>query len=217
METALLCLANSKKTGGRCLAGIEVTIDGDRIHYHMIGKKPKWLRPISFGNHGEINNIFSEHVKLLDVITINMIEPCPQRAQTENVFFKQEKVQVNCCIEPISENLDVLCSNETPIFRNTLNYVPNRELNVLNHSLIFIKVDNFSYYETKSITGAQQFRATFTHQSINYDFPITDLQFINTGIENVAREQEIQAYLTLSLGEIFRGNCYKLIAGVIIL
>jgi hypothetical protein len=78
-------------------------------------------------------------------------------------------------------------------------------------------VKDFNYYCTESITGAEQYRGRFTHQNEFYDFPITDLDFISRENEKANQFTEKQAYLTLSLGEIFRGYCYKLIAGVIIL
>jgi hypothetical protein len=219
MKVSLLCLANSKKTGGRCLAGVEVKIfdNGKSVQYQFVDGRPKWIRPVSHERHGEVNTDLVAHVDLLDVVTIEIVEPCPQNAQTENFYFVQEKVDVDCYLEPSAENLDDLCSDVSPLFGNNLNYVPERELEGLDYSLVFIKVRDFCFFETKDRRGAPQWRGLFSRQNIHYDLPITDPNFTKSGCKKIAEMENRVAYLTLSLGEVFQRNCYKLIAGIIIL
>jgi len=43
MPTRLVCLSNSNKLGGRCLAGIELDNQNNPV---IIYGRPKWIRPI---------------------------------------------------------------------------------------------------------------------------------------------------------------------------
>ncbi len=78
-EKTILCLANSRKTSGRCVAGREV----------VNGALRAWVRPVSSLGTAEVSlddRRYSngEDPKLLDVIAIQMIEPRPHAFQTEN-------------------------------------------------------------------------------------------------------------------------------------
>lgn len=43
----MLCLANSYKHGGRCIAGIEVTLDNKGYSIvRDVNGVPKWVRPV---------------------------------------------------------------------------------------------------------------------------------------------------------------------------
>ena len=76
----ILCLANSRKLSGRCIAGIEVSESGVP---HV------WIRPVSSREHEEV----SEHERqyedgsdphVLDVIDVPTLEPRPMGYQQEN-------------------------------------------------------------------------------------------------------------------------------------
>ena len=51
MPTKFICLANSFKEGGRCIAGIE--LDANNIPV-IIDNRPKWIRPVCNTEHGEV-------------------------------------------------------------------------------------------------------------------------------------------------------------------
>jgi hypothetical protein len=75
----IICLANSRKITGRCVAGKEIT-------GNMIGG---WIRPISARPTGELSEEDrrfqdGQDPKLLDVIRIPMVEARPNGFQTEN-------------------------------------------------------------------------------------------------------------------------------------
>ena len=72
MNTYFICLANSLKRGGRCIAGVEVTISGE---YWSVVKKddgsPKWIRPIdAMTDYGEITIIEACNIPLLSVVKL---------------------------------------------------------------------------------------------------------------------------------------------------
>lgn len=216
MDTAMLCLANSKKLGGRCVAGIEVMVSDGWVEFVNVNGTPKWIRPVSATEHGEINHGFARHINVLDVIALNNVRPCPKKAQTENVYFNMGPFRVLCNAHPTPQGFETLCSNRSLIFGNTYTCVAENDLNKLDHSLVFIKAEDFSYHITKNIKGDDQLRGTFSHKSQQYDLPITDLNFLETAREKYLSWKKMNAYLTISLGEVFQGKSYKLIAAVIV-
>jgi hypothetical protein len=81
----IVCLANSRKTSGRCIAGKEITS----------GAIGQWIRPVSDRPTGELSEAerrFQDGTdpKLLDVLDILMIEPRSHGYQTENHVIDPE-------------------------------------------------------------------------------------------------------------------------------
>jgi hypothetical protein len=75
----LLCLANSQKMSGRCVAGKEI----------VGGQYGGWVRPVSGREHQEISDTERRYADgssagLLDVVTITFAEPVPHGFQSEN-------------------------------------------------------------------------------------------------------------------------------------
>lgn len=75
----IICLANSRKINGRCVAGKEIAG----------GKIGAWIRPVSSQPAGELSEKDRcyencHDPKLLDVIRIPMIKAQPHGCQTEN-------------------------------------------------------------------------------------------------------------------------------------
>src|SRR5215469_11888402 len=75
----ILCLANSRKISGRCVAGKE-------IENEQIGG---WVRPVSGRPNAELSEYDRRYEngtdpKILDIVRIPMIEPRPHAFQTEN-------------------------------------------------------------------------------------------------------------------------------------
>ncbi|MHB0886208.1 MAG: dual OB domain-containing protein [Bacillota bacterium] len=71
----ILCLANSTKLGGRCVAGLRTDGSG-------------WIRPVSDAAHGELTaECYLEdgtEARLLDHLRIHVRAPCPSPHQPEN-------------------------------------------------------------------------------------------------------------------------------------
>lgn len=80
-------MANSKKYGERCIAGVEIVFHGSgKYSVTKVDSQPKWVRPVSQKGHGEVSVAIVGTVQLLDIVEIEIIEECPQGYQSENFF-----------------------------------------------------------------------------------------------------------------------------------
>jgi len=211
MKIRIVCLANSIKTGGRCLAGIQLDAANKPIFSRG---KPKWIRPISKLGHGEVPTACAEPFELLDVIEFEAGMPQPEGNQSENVHcvlgsFRKAGVFPR-------DNLAVLCDRSEKIFGNRGKAVSEDDENGPNYSLMLISVPEF---RTKSVVypdrpNNYQTRIEFTHSGTQYDLPVTDPLFLLT-YDQFAEQVTCQQYLCLSLGTLHNHWYYKLIAGVI--
>ncbi len=76
----IVCLADSRKMSGRCIAGLEINNDDS------VGG---WIRPVSIRPSEEISLLdrrFKDgsQPSLLDILEIPMLNPQPHACQTEN-------------------------------------------------------------------------------------------------------------------------------------
>lgn len=87
MKTLFICLANSKKLGERCIAGIEVRKTGGAYRHVKREGKPKWIRPVSKNQYGAVREDLVGDINLMDIIEIEIEEFCPNGYQYENATF----------------------------------------------------------------------------------------------------------------------------------
>ena len=77
METKrILCLANSRKLSGRCVAGREI----------VNGMAAAWVRPVSNREHQEVSEYERQYedgtdTSVLDIVDVPLIEPRPHLYQ----------------------------------------------------------------------------------------------------------------------------------------
>ena len=84
MLVRFVCLANSYKEGGRCVAGIML----DRFNNPIIENDlPTWIRPVSNTGHGEIHKELVSHIHLLDILETEISEFVDAGYQSENAIF----------------------------------------------------------------------------------------------------------------------------------
>ena len=91
MDKYFICLANSYKRGGRCIAGIEIVFDENRELKPVCDEdgRPRWIRPIAKTTYGEIPNYVAEDIKLLSIVKLYNVDPCPNKPHTENVYYSK--------------------------------------------------------------------------------------------------------------------------------
>ena len=83
-EKKIICLANSRKMSGRCIAGKEI-----------IGTKCEWIRPVSHWKTREISEEerrfeSGNDPQILDIISIKFKKHQPYKYQTENHLIDDE-------------------------------------------------------------------------------------------------------------------------------
>ena len=173
-----ICLANSRKLSGFCVAGIE-----------LVSNKPTgWIRPVSEREHEEVSLSEQEYQDgtlptLLDIIDIALLEPKPHDFQKENWLLNPgfywdkagtyPKKDLKKLIKP-SEHLWI----DGVSTREGLNdEVPLWKARALESSLILVHVDEFSLL-VGTFDGYNRSRRRvqghFTHLGVQYRLWITD-------------------------------------------
>ena len=217
MDKYFICLANSFKRGGRCIAGVEVTIDANEhwsVQCHSDGS-PQWIRPIDRSTeYGEITESDARFIPMYAVVKLTDVEPCPHQSHSEDVFFSL--MSPVGMIHPSSE---VIRSFEDKvhheIFYSTDLGISPEVYAQGNYSLMLIHPDGFKFVEDPTKNRAK-YRMTFSYNGVTYDFSVTDPTFYdlltqNSEVINILRD----LYLTLSIGLEYEGRHHKLIAGII--
>jgi len=214
MKTLFICLANSKKFGERCIAGIEVRKTGGT--YYPIKKegKPRWIRPISKNQSGAVGEDIVGAINLTDIIEIEIEEFCPNGYQCENVTFKPSSIKKVGNLKISDANLDRLIDMEQHnLFGNRGRAVSDDVIDSVEYSLTLIKVFDFEVIR-KDSDG--QIRIMFEFNHDHYDLPITDIAFLKKYNKNEALLRNVNClYLTISLGVFHNGWHSKLIAGIL--
>ncbi|HCX79017.1 dual OB domain-containing protein [Syntrophomonas wolfei] len=202
-----ICLANSNKNGGRCIAGKDLD-------------SYKWIRPVSDSVTGELSLLQycyenGREPNLLDIVGVTLKEPKPQAGQPENhliaasewkyygTFPKKEIARL--CDEP--ENLWMLDYKADRVSSNTV------ISGGINQSLYLIKPDQ-AILSVGLEYGKLKVRANFNYKGQAYSLVVTDPNYL---IINTIGSYPLcqNTYLTISLGQEFKGYCYKLVAGII--
>lgn len=216
----LICLANSWRSGGRCVAGIEL------IENQSTG----WIRPISARPTHEVATKEYEYEngtqpRLLDVISVPLLRPTPSGSQTENWIldpdrrWSKEGEVAWSDLKALAQSPDRLWIPEFNSSKGTNDLVPEEPSKRLSNSLYLIHVpeltvdvhDVFTEYGFK-----RRVRGCFQYCRLTYSLSITDPEFNQ---EYCSREVGVykigEAFLTVSLAEPLNGSCSKLIAAVI--
>ena len=214
----LMCLANSYKDGGRCVAGREMTAAG-------IGS---WIRPVSARPTQEISEEEQRYpngkpLKVLDVTSITMTRHQPHLHQQENHLIdaaypwtKERRVLWFELQPAIEDPAGPLWLNGIHSRLGQNDRVPKRRLGDMTRSLYLVQTDNLKVMATLNRANRRHFRAKFDLCGYSYCIVITD-PHIGRHIRWSADSQTNvgDAIICVSLGEEFKGFAYKLAATVI--
>ena len=218
MEKLFVCLANSFKHGGRCIAGIEICIDENNRSKVITTKNgtPQWIRPLSKETPtGEIPVKEAFHIPVLSIVRLEGVTLSPDNAQSENVYYEKMTVienldKFNCQI--LDKSLDL--SHHT-IFYNAGKSVTSDVFCHGDYSLMLIKVDEATLYLDKS-QEAKRPRLRFNYYGAKYDLPVTDpLIWEQLKVGTVKCGRFTNLYLVLSLGLEHEGYHHKLVTTMI--
>lgn len=218
MEIYLVCLANSYKRGGRCIAGIEIVPEPDgqwTIVRHPDGR-PRWIRPIAPTQFGEIPNSFAIGFKLFCIIKLTDAVICPDCSHSENVRYSRMEV-FQSSFDSNPATLKLLIDNvHQSILGNRGKAISAEMTSKLDYSLMFIHVQNAKAFIDENREKAKN-RMLFSYYGTEYVFPITDPVFLGEFRKEPERFAVIpDVYFTISLGLEYEGWFHKLVAGVFI-
>lgn len=211
----IICLANSRRPGGRCVAGKEILSDGS------IGS---WVRPVSDGHSEAVSDQERQYQgggasQVLDVINIPILRENPKDHQQENWLIDNSRRWTKEGRVPPSYLNQIIDSPLTLWFNGSCSYhglhdrVPLDTAVNLSDSLCLIKVSKL----TLSVSAPRSTQGEFQFNGINYRLRVTDTNYHRRDLQQHDGDIQIEnVFLTISLGGAFDdGYCYKLIAAII--
>lgn len=212
----IVCLANSRKHSGRCVAGREL----------IRGRPGAWVRPVSSRQKEEVSMSECHYEDesnpcVLDIIDVPLLNPRSNGHQKENWLLDSDYYWAKAGKYPWS-SMDRLTDKDGTLWRNgykTYNGLNDRiPLDMVANEtsslkLIFmenLQIKVFQYYNRPKV------QAWFWFAGANYALQITDPVIEREYETREDGEYRLRnCYLTISLGEPFNGYCYKLVAAVI--
>ena len=218
----VICLANSRKRSGCCVAGKELLDNKIRGWIIPVSKRP--TEELCFS---EICYKDRERPKLLDIIAIPLLKHNPNSYQTENYLIDDSQKWVkngtlkNTNLQKLCDDVDSLWINGYSTKKGKNDKIPQViTKNNLFSSLLFIKPDSLSIivgYKNQDYNELKRVWADFNFKGINYRLTITDPEIEEkflTKNNKIYYINKNDLYLCISLSGPFHGFDYKLVAAV---
>ena len=218
----IVCLANSRKLSGRCIAGRE----------WRDGSAGPWVRSVSARDGEEVSEYERQYEdgsdpRVCDVMDAPVLESRPKDYQTENWLLDPKYYWVKVGRLPWLE-LSALVDPSAPLWidgHGTYNgrndKVPLEAAGSVADSLRLIHIHQLTLrvYKPGEAFGNNKRRVQgwFMHAGPEYGLWVTDPGFERRYLKKLDGACEIgECYLTISLGEPYGDACYKLIAAIIV-
>ncbi len=224
-----ICLANSFKYGGRCIAGIEIRLNADGKTFRVVDDQgePRWIRPVQREtNHKEIPTETARNIRILDVIELSNTEACGTGCQNENFYYSRMRIIKSL---PFSQKvLQALLSKRDFVLHSQGRFLTHKEYCANKGSLMLIEPEEPEIIREEKIKeGIKkiQYKARFLYKGNEYLVSVTDPRYLERmeGYSNVPLIGKFPTgtfYFAISLTEepVEVDNQlqhYKLIAGII--
>jgi len=208
--TQIICLANSYKHDGRCIAGIDMNTG-------------EWVRPIpkrktAIYNERFIDGIIDNEPRLLDVLNIPIGSQAPDEGcQPENRYLengcwkRQRRLSVHDVSQYVENTENLLHNKENKVDPDIFIQMPRQQWK----SLQLIRVANPDF----GLNPWQKKRCIFRYSGVRYELKVTDPVIINkiNNKENISKN----CLLIISMATSFKTPayekpyCWKMVAGVI--
>ncbi len=216
----MVCLANSYRPGGHCIAGKLLGPEGFSL----------WLRPVSPRPTAELQASECQYAsrqtpRLLDLIHLPLDRSHPQGHQTENVVVQTGKPWRKLGTLD-HEAVSSLCDHPPTLWTlfdqtraGRYNCVAEADAATLRSSLCLIEVQDLTLRVVDS--PANEIRAhygVFFYQGLQYVLRVTDPQAFAAMMGQLPGDHPIgHAFLCISLSHLYDKDhrCHKLIAGII--
>lgn len=215
----IVCLANSRKISGRCIAG-------------KIAGENKWIRPVSNRESKEISEEERRYKKgqmpkLLDIISIPVKEHKPILHQNENYLIDDNYYWIKTgdfegSLNDLLDSPEDLWGTGYSSYQGTNDRMPKNICANYSESLYLIKPQNLKIIvrvEGEEFDNAKRkVRAEFEYNGTTYLFPVTDpvVERKYLSRENGYFTLPIEKiYLCVSVGLPYNDYCYKFVASII--
>ena len=205
----LLCLANSAKHNGRCIAGVRLDT-------------AEWVRPVSTATDGTLTAQMcmldtGQEVQPLDVVDIEVTSARPERHQPENwvIGLRRWRLVEKWSVGQAAGLLESLRERGPSLLGGTDSRIPIADIETtpVASSLAVVRVSTPHFLV--NAFDPNRLRAWFSLRGQGYNLSVSD----RAGwVEEVKRQGGVLAqsdwYLTISLTEPFAltGACHKLVA-----
>jgi hypothetical protein len=217
----LVCLANSRKLSGRCVAGIEVA--GDR----RIG----WVRPVSAREHEEVAEDERRYEdgsepRVLDVVDVPVLGHRPREYQQENWLLDPKHYwrQVGFAswehVLQLIDPVDQLWAEGDSTHNGLNDRVAAAAARQFTSSLRLVHVSALKLWVGSPGEAfgdhKRRLQARFRLGDLHYHLWVTDPDYeghylaLPDGVYDIG-----ESALTVSLSEEHNGSCYKLVAAII--
>lgn len=221
-----ICLANSYKYGGRCIAGVEIRLNADEKSFRVVTEdgEPKWIRPVQRGTeHEEIAAETARNIRILDVIELEKTDSCGDDCQSENVYFKRMRIVKSLPFSP--KVLQALLSKRESVLHSEERFLTHDEYCANRGSLMLIEPEEPEIIRELKITDegkrVPKYKARFAYKGIEYLLPITDPRYLErmegySKMPLVGKFETGTFFFTISMAaEEWKDKHYKLLAGII--
>jgi len=205
VKVQILLLANSKKLGGRCLAGLRTDTW-------------EWVRPVTDSQHGDVARkdcmVNGSPLVPLDVISLELGRHAPKKYQRENYLFDTASIrhEVRADVRAVGHFLDkatefvpyLVASPSVKVLPDFFDQVKEPQ-----PSLALIKVPGATIRDV----GKPSREIAFSFKDQTWALQLTDDNFL-PGKRDLSLGP---SYLCISLGELFeeRKAHWKFVAAVI--
>ncbi|MDQ6945974.1 MAG: hypothetical protein M3256_06800 [Actinomycetota bacterium] len=220
MTKRIVCLANSRKLNGRCVAGREL-IDGT---------PGEWIRPVSDREHQEVSEYERQFEdgsdpQVLDVIDLPLLDWRPGTYQQENWLLDPDHYWVRTGrvswndLDVFTDRVEPLWVNGYSTYHGLNDEIPMELADALESSLVLIRVARvqLSVFAPGEAFGNSKRRvqARVSHRGNDYRLWVTDPVYERAYLAQPDGEYQLgECFMTISLGEPYRGYSHKLIAAI---
>jgi len=217
----IVCLANSRKLNGRCVAGVELSG----------GRPVAWIRPVSAREHGEVSEYERQYEdgsdpRVLDIMDVPLLDSLPKGCQQENWLLDPDQYWVKIGraawsdLHRFADPVAPLWINEHHTYNGLNDKVPLSLANGLGSSLRLVHVARvtLSVFKPGEAFGnpKRRVQGRFRNHGMEYQLWVTDPSYERAYLARPDGDYEIgESFLTVSLGEPHNEACYKLIAAII--
>ncbi len=218
----IVCLANSRKLAGRCIAGREWTTESGA---------GSWIRPVSERDNGEVSEYERQYEdgsdpQVLDIVQIPVLEPRPDDFQTENwllddkLYWQRVGRLSQFDLPKLTDPIGPLWVDGYHTYNGRNDKMTLESAKEENNSLRLIQVSRLtlSVFAPGEAFGntKRRVQGRFNHAGNRYALWVTDPGYERAYLAKLNGTYELgECYLTISLGEPYQGDCYKLIAAII--